>query len=271
MGMNENGVPGGNYAQAPDAAFPGMLVDTRIAKNIESHASAEVGIIGFGFGVVRAIGAALLGCVRLPALNIATAAGSGPLGASNSSVVTVNGEATTATVYASSHAATMEAIAVKVRLLPHVVSAVVSTNDLIITLDDVDATITFVVTGGSAVTYTYTYTSADSLAGLAVYTPKEGTLPTPEQPSETVEYQLHDTVDTLTMGALWAKLAAGILPTTVSPAYVVTADTADRGKLTNVSTGNIRCGTFRPDLDENSFASAGGCIPVELINPRVAA
>lgn len=271
MSMNSNGVPGGNYAQAPDAAFPGMLADTRFTKMIESHASAFAGIIGFGFGVVRALADALKGAVTLPSLNVATATLSGALGASNSTVVTVDGEATTATVYATSDSATKAAILAKVLALPGVVTAAWSTNDLIITTENSDAVVTVVVTGGSAVTATYAYASSAGLAGIAVYTPKEGTIPTPEQPSQTVEYQLCDTVGVLTEGLIWVPLATGILPTDVVPAYVVTAAGADRGKLTTVSTGNIRCGSFRPDLDENDFATAGGCGLLELVNPRVAA
>lgn len=268
MSMNSNGVPGGNYAQAPDAAFPGMRADSRIAFNTESAASCEPGTIQFGMGVVLGDEP---GTVRLPRLNQSVATMSGAFGASNSIVVTVNGEATTATVYADSDAATKAAVLVKVLDLPGVVSASWNANALTVRTKDADATVTVVVTGGSAVTATYATSSVDVLAGLAEYQAGEGTLPTPEQPSQGIGIQFCDTVGRMTQGTLWVPLADGVTVTAVGPAYVVTAAGADRGKLTTVSTGNIRCGTFRPDMTAEAPVIPEGCAEVELINPRVAA
>ncbi len=261
MGQRDN-VPGGNYAIAFDAGYAGLIADVR-NKTVESFPSVDATDIAFGTGVVGAAAAASAGAVRAPRLNKSVLTVSTDLITSNSTIVTVNGNATTATVYASSHAATMEAISVKVRLLANVVSCVVAGDTLTIIMDDVDAVTTAVTTlGSSQPTWSAAYTSNDTIKGLTVYRPSEGTLPTQTTASVAVPYQDGDTVGVLKKGLVWAPIAATVADG--ESAYVITA-ASNRGKLTNVSTGNLLVGKFRLDLDTTGYGgTSGGLCLVEV-------
>lgn len=91
---------------------------------------------------------------------------SGDLGASNSTVITVNGIAATAVVYATSHIATVTAILAQIRLItgaavPNGVEAALDPTDtnnrtILIRTKGVTSTASGAVTGGSAVTVTPT-------------------------------------------------------------------------------------------------------------------
>lgn len=85
---------------------------------------------------------------------------SADLGASNSTVVTVNGAASAAVVYGTSHAATMTAIINAIKALTGVEAVLDSTEGtgrtIIIRTKGLTSTVTGAVTGGSAVTVTPT-------------------------------------------------------------------------------------------------------------------
>jgi len=89
---------------------------------------------------------------------------SGDLGASNSTVITINGTAATAVVYATSHAATMAAILVQIKAVTiggYLVDAVLDTADtnnrtILVRTKGVACVASGAVTGGSAVTITAT-------------------------------------------------------------------------------------------------------------------
>ncbi len=264
--FHSGNVPGGTYAKFMDSFFAGQILDTRFSDK-ESFTNAEAVTIGFGIGVVLAVAAAISKQARLPRLNQVVLTGSGDLGASNSTIVTVDGNATTATVYASSHAATMAAIAVKVRLLTGVKSCTVSGDTLTITTDDTDVVASAATTGGSAVTWSAgTAVTVDTVKGITCYVPGEMSLPTPSTPSAALAYQSGDGMTTMKTGVVAAVLDPNLDVATIGVndlAYIVTANTASRGTVTNVATANLLVGKFRLDLDERDFYLTGGCAPVE--------
>ncbi len=262
-------VPGGTYAKFMDSFFAGMVLDTRYSDK-ESFTNADSVTIGFGIGVVLAVAAAISKMARLPRLNQVVLTVSTDLIAANSTIVTVDGHATTATVYASSHAATMEAIAVKVRLLAGVVSCVVAGDTLTITTDDTDVVSSAVTTlGSSQPTWTAgAPISVDTVKGITVYVAKQNTLPTPSTPSASIAYESGDGMTTMKRGVVAAVIDPELDPDDIGvndPAYIVTADTASRGTITNVATGNKLVGKFRLDLDERNQYLTLMVAPVEVV------
>ncbi len=261
-------VPGGTYAKFMDSFFPGMVLDTRYSDK-ESFTNADSVTIGFGIGVVLAVAAAISKMARLPRLNQVVLSASGALGASNSTVVTVDGHATTATVYAVGVADTMEAIAAKVRLLTGVVSCTVLNNTFIITTNDTDVVASAVTTGGSGVTWSAgTSISVDSVKGITVYVPKQNTLPTPSTPSASIAYESGDGMTTMKRGVVAGVIDPLLDLATIGvndAAYIVTAHTASRGTITNVATGNLLVGKFRLDLDERNQYLTLAVAPIEVV------
>lgn len=124
------------YSSTQDPAVLGMLADTSFKHTDSKIAASE---IAFGRGVVRVPDTS--DQARPTSANYSTITVSADLIASNSTIVTVNSVATTATVYASSHAATMAAIVVKVLALSTVSRAYLdSSNNRIIHIWSIAAT-----------------------------------------------------------------------------------------------------------------------------------
>ncbi len=270
MGQLAN-VPGGNYAKFMDSFFGGQILDVRFSTK-EGFSNCDANTLGFGIGVVIGIGAAVNKMARAPRLNRNTLTASTDLITGNSTIVTVNGNATTATVYTSSHANTMSLIVAKVLLLPGVTACSASGDVLTITMSDYDITASAATTAGSSQpTWTAgTASTVDVVKGITVYRPSEGTLPTPSTASVAVAYQYQDPMTVMHNGvvvaALDTSLSAGDIAAIVpdSNAYIVTAAGATRGQITNVSTNNLLIGKFRLDLDTRNFYLTGGVVPVEV-------
>lgn len=274
MGMNNNGVPGGDYARKADAYFSGMELDTRYSTK-ESLISSESGDLHFGAGVV---GGGKVGTGRLPRLNRKTLTGNTDLVTGNSTVVTLNGVALDAVDFDTDHDTTMLAIAAVIAADSRVKSVTVSAaRALQVTLNDEDITITAETTGGSGQpTWTPgTASTTDSAKGVAMYQAREGTVPTPAQPSQAIPFQNHQPFTVMADGVVAGLLSseAGDLVDEQS-IYIVVAAGANRGKLTNNSTtggvNNILVGKL--DLDHDGVDADGaqfagqtsGLIPVRV-------
>ncbi len=135
---------------------------------------------------------------------------SGDLGASNSTVITVNGTASAAVVYGTSHAATMTAIIAAVNALSGV-ECVLDTTDtnsrtLLIRVKGATSVCTGAVTGGSAVTVTAT----DGLFGQkfrGILALRHG-VPTSQGGSGS--FVQYDAAPVVYDADLWAQAASGV-------------------------------------------------------------
>ncbi len=248
------------YLQNYKAAFAGMRADTRNTV-IESHASVDATAISFGTVLCWAL--ETLGAVRAPRLNSGLVTISTDLIANNSTIVTVNGVATTATVYSGSHATTMGLILAKVQALSTVYSASTTGDTMTIVTYDVDAAITWVTTlGSSQPTVTYAYTSADTVAGVAEFEQKSGTLEGIDSAATNVWQFDVLIVPTVRNGLNWCPVVVNVAAG--ETAYAITAVT-NRGKFTNSSSGNLKVGTFRTA----GVASGLGLAVVEIDIPAL--
>ncbi len=186
--------------------------------NVLSPCSA-VEEIPVGLGTAKVIGADMQ--VRLPHQGIAAVTASTSLSASNSTVVTLNGIALTAVVYATSNAATLTAIAALIAAQDGIASATSDGTDTItITADQGRAvTATFVTSGGSAVTWTTAYTNDNVFYGVALYIQNKMNLLGPQGSNGAAPYYIGDAVPVLTRGRVWVAVEAGTSVTSDSPVY----------------------------------------------------
>lgn len=133
---------------------------------------------------------------------------SADLSASNSTVVTVNGVASAAVVYATSHSATMDAIVNAIKAIPGVEAVRDSgnTRTILIRTKGATSTASGVVTGGSAVTVTPT----NGLFGQVFkgIVSLEHTAPTTQGGS--ASFVQYDAVPVVTGADIWAQAAAGV-------------------------------------------------------------
>ena len=238
------------YQQMFDRGTPGTPSDQG-PRTVESWPSSDPGAISFGAGLVWSISTP--GSVRLPRLNQGVVTISTDLIASNSTIVTVNGVATTATVYGTSHAATMAAILAKVQALSTVSSASTTGDTMTIVAGDLDADITWVTTlGSSQPTVLYAYTCVDVFAGIAVFEQRESTL---EQIGSATNdggtgasagqgFLTTNIVPVARMARIRVPCAAAVTAAAPSVAYIITAVT-NRGLWTPTSSGNLKAGQFR--------------------------
>lgn len=133
---------------------------------------------------------------------------SADLSASNSTVITVNGVASAAVVYATSHTATMDAIVNAVKAIPGVEAVRDSgnTRTILIRTKGLTATASGVVSGGSAVTVTPT----NGLFGQVF----KGILAlehvVPATLGGSATFVQYDAVPVVTAADIWAQAAAGV-------------------------------------------------------------
>jgi len=161
-------------------ANPGMIADASYDM-IESFQAFEV--INIGVGVIKVNGSDYQG--RLPRANKAKIVFSGDFSGTDAFTITINGTATSSTVYGVSNAATVAAVVAKLNALTTLVSlAAIDTTDTanhtinITTLEGTDAIASYTATVGS-ITATVTKGSSDVLEGISVSTmAKEETLGT---------------------------------------------------------------------------------------------
>lgn len=233
-----------SYSQNMPTAFAGMLADMG-EREVLSYKAEEA--IPFGRGLARSANTAARGA-RLPLLNQIDLVFSADLVSSNSVAGTVNGTALTATVYATSHAATMAAIATKIEAIDGVASATVGgANDRTITVLAEDGTAIsasgFVVTlGASQATVTQTNTTTDVFQGVS------GAKANVEQAADgTVQYAQEDAVNVVTKGRVYVLVDQTVTPTD-TPYVRYTA-----------GAGNSVRGSFRKDADTDKAVVASRC------------
>lgn len=193
----------------PTAMTPGMI--GQLYDNgphvVQSYSALEA--IPLGCGVV--LGSDENTC-RLPAGNIATVTYSTDFIASNVIDVSVNGTAITPVTYATSHAATMAAVAAAVDGLTGF-SASATGDVLTITADDASVTLTVtsaVTLGSSQPTVAIAYTSSDIFIGVAL---QEHTL-VQNYDTGVVQYAVNDTVSVLSQGRVYVPTEQTVSPST---------------------------------------------------------
>lgn len=193
--------------------------------------------IYMGLGVAKVIGQDMQ--VRLPHIDIVAVQASTALSAANSTVVTLNGVPLTAVVYATSNAATLTAIAAAIAAQPFIASAVSNGTDTItITAQQGYAvSATFATTGGSAVTWTSTYSNDNVFYGVALYIQNRQNLLGPQGSLGGQPYVPGDAVPCMTRGRVWVTAENNV--TSDSPVYWRIAPTLSFPRV----------GGFRSDSD----------------------
>jgi hypothetical protein len=188
-----------SYSQACPIGFLGMKADSRF-DHVESKVALET--IPVGYVVVKCLG--LDKTAMLPAKNKAVQTFDIDFLASNSVVTTINGVALTAVVYATSHAATIAAVAAMIATAANVKSSVANaTARTITTIMNPGYTIVIdsvVSAGSSQPVDTTVYSMAQDLSkdgGIALHTH------TLEQDDDTgaVFYKVNEMVNFLRQGA----------------------------------------------------------------------
>lgn len=225
--------------------------------------------IPMGIGVAKVIGQDMQ--VRLPWEDIVSVQASTALIASNSTTVTLNGIALTPVVYASSNAATLNAIAALIAAQDGIASAVSNGTDTItITADQgLPVTATFATTGGvGQPTWTSTYTNDNVFYGIALYIQNKQNLLGPQGSLGGSPYYPGDPVPVLTRGQVYVTTENQM--TSDSPVYWRIKPTLS----------NPQVGGFRSDSDGGNAillpntqirciigASAGGLAVLDINQP----
>lgn len=134
---------------------------------------------------------------------------SADLSASNSTVITVNGVASAAVVYATSHTATMDAIVNAIKALAGVEAVRDSSNarTILIRTKGATATASGTVTGGSAVTVTPT----NGLFGQVFKgVLSSGSAMVPSTTGGSGSYAQYEAVPVVTAADIWVQAATGV-------------------------------------------------------------
>lgn len=250
-----------SYSQDFPVAFAGLKADAGFDR-IESFAAE--GAVGFGLGVVNGESADQ---VKIPIQNKSILSIDADLIASNSTIVTVNGNATTATVYATSHEATMAAIAAKVAVLTGVASATYSGTGRDITIIgengiEIDASAVTTL-GASQGTWTQAQSSNDTVRGISIHQHVE------KQADGTAEYLDEEAVGVMRQGLVWMRQETSDIGTLAvdDDVYInVAIAGVQRGRVTSVSAGNLqiptgKCRELSVDPDGNAI------VKVEINTP----
>jgi hypothetical protein len=190
-----------------------------------------------GLGTAKIIGQDMQ--VRLPHQDQVAVLQSTALTAGNSTVVTLNGIALSAVPYATSNAATMTAIAALIAAQPFIASA---TFDGTATINiqaeqGFGVTATFVTSGGSAVTWTSTYSNDNVFYGVALYIQNKMNLYGPQGSAGAAPYYPGDACPVLTRGRVWVQPEAAV--SSDGPVYWRMIPTLS----------NPQVGSFRGDSD----------------------
>lgn len=251
-----------SYSVNQPVAFAGLKANAQFDK-VESFLAE--GAIDFGLGLVKGTSNDQ---VKVPILNVSILSIDADLITSNSTVATVNGNSTTATVFATDHDTTMAAIAAKIALLDDVVSAVVTpgARDITITgTNSVIITASAVTTAGASQgTWTQAQSSGDVFRGISIHQHVEKAFLT-----GVAQYLDEDAVSTLRQGEVWMRQEDSDVGTlAVDDAVYVNAQIggAQIGRVTSVSTGNVLiptgvCRELSTDPDGNGIARIDINIP----------
>lgn len=248
------------------AASAGQIYDIGFNNVLSPVTPLET--IPMGLGTAKVIGADMQ--VRLPHVDIGILTASTTLSASNSTVVTLNGVALDPVVYASSSADTFQAIADAIAAEPFIASVVfTSPNIITVTAQQGYAvTLSAVTTGGSAVTWTSTYSNDNVFYGVALYIQNRQNLLGPNGSDGGTPYYAGDAVPVMTRGRVWVTVENTV--TSDSPVYWRIAPTLSFPQV----------GGFRSDSDSGNAillsssqvrwilgASAGNLAVLEINQP----
>lgn len=225
-----------SYNIEQNEAYAGMKVDSRF-DTIESKLAevpASVSGIAFGLGLMSGIEDAV-NQVRLPSKTQSVLTTDIALEASNSTVITVNGDALTAVVYASSDAATMAAVVAMILTHADVVSSTL-TSARVITVVGVNGlalTITGATTGGTnQAVWTPVATDPGVLRGISVHRHMEKAIVT-----GIANYKDKDSVDVMRKGLIWMPYTGS--PTIDTALYINLDIAASEGYATITTSNNI--------------------------------
>jgi hypothetical protein len=170
----------------------------------------------------------------------------------NSTIVTINGVATTATVYGTSHAATMAAIIAKIEATVSGADAYLDTTDvngrtIIVRIKGVDVTVSAVTTLGSTQpTWTASQVNDQIFLGVSLRTMKEYNAQN--------QYNVNEAVNVMVEG--WISVDAGVAVNENDVAYIITSG-ANKG-LFGAS------GTAVADTQYTSTVGAAGLVDIRL-------
>jgi hypothetical protein len=238
-------------------AFAGMKVDARFDV-VESFLVEGSAGIEFGYGVVS--GTDVDNQVRIPTLNKTTLSADADLIASNSTVVTLNGTALDAVVYATSHADTMAAIAAEIDTHPDVQSADYpgSGRDIeIIGLNGAEVSASAVTTGGaSQAGWTQVQAVNGVFRGIAMH---QHTEPSGVGTND-AKYNDQEAASIVRQGMVWVVVNEAVASD--ADAYLVVGG-SDAGKFGVTSSGNIKSGKYR------SPTAGAGIAKLEVILPAI--
>jgi hypothetical protein len=184
-------------------ANPGMIADAAFDM-IESFQAYEV--LDIGLGIVKRVGMDYVG--RLPKANASEVTVSADLVAGDIVNMSINGTALTATTYAVSHVAAMNAVIAKLLALTTIVATaaldpadVTNRTILITSLDGLDCIVIASITNGGMGTATASVitSSTDTLEGVSVSTmAKEETLGT-----LLVQFKVGEAIPTMRKGKIY--------------------------------------------------------------------
>jgi hypothetical protein len=220
---------------------PGRIADNCFKNNLSPIAAEN---IYAARGVCKSPGQDYV--VNYPRVNQSVNVFSADLITGNTVNATVNGVAITPVVFATSHLATMNAIAAEIAALPNIASAVVggANNRTITIMSDNGTSITvtgFLVTGGaSQATVTTTDSAFGAFFGVSMLVYNKMNVWNPSNDPEIAgqePYYTGDPVPVLTMGRIY-----------VVPETVVTAESAVYVRFTGNGL-NQTLGLFRGDAD----------------------
>lgn len=255
------------YPLLMDIGSVGLLADSGFKNTLSPRAFESINI---GLGLAKVIGQDYV--VRLPQQNLSTTVLSADLIASNSVAVSVNGVALTPIVFATSHLATMTAIAAAIDAQPGIASAVVggaNNRTITVTADQGGVAVvnSFVVTlGASQATATITNGTQDTLYGVAQ---RQQNMPNPLNPLGsygTPVFVAGDCIPLLTKGRIYVAVEQTV--TSDSPVYWRIA-----------ANGLLLPGGFRADADSGKAiavpsarytvgAASGGLATLEINFPN---
>lgn len=207
-----------SYPFLMDVGSVGLLADSGF-RNVLSPIAFES--FNVGLGLAKVIGEDYV--VRLPQSNLSTIVLNADLVTSNVINVTVNGVALAPITFATSHLATMNAIAAAILAQPNIASAVVGgTNNRTITVTATEGNVavvnSFVVTlGASQATATITNTTQDTFYGVGARTQNKPNPLNPEGSFGNPVYLQGDCVSLLTRGRVYVGVEQTV--TSDSPVY----------------------------------------------------
>lgn len=209
-----------NYGLEPNKAMSGTFSDNGFTDSVAVNAMED---IGFGRPVMREKGTKNGYAARK---NLGVIVFGSALGASNVVNGAVNGVSIAAVTYATSEMATLAVIkaAIETAVPLAVVTVVLANHAINVKLNGAAVSMTgWAVTGGSAVTVTLTHTTDLVFAGIAHHhhNPKG-------------KYVKNDSIPVTRVGRIIADVAVAVATDDQLYVDLVT------GKLTNVSTGNVK-------------------------------